>query len=207
MTKDELTLAMEELDEEKVEELVNQRLEQGISPLEIIRPIQEGMEIVGSKFQSGEYFLSELIMAGEIMKNANEVLEPRLEEGAAEKKGTVVIGTVAGDIHDLGKNIVISLLKGAGYEVVDLGVDVPKEKFVEALKESGAPLVGMSVLLTGCQDAMKEAIDAIREAGLDTKILIGGNFVNEKIKEHVGADYYATHAGDGVDVAKEVVGV
>ncbi|HED24165.1 MAG TPA: 5-methyltetrahydrofolate--homocysteine methyltransferase, partial [Firmicutes bacterium] len=105
-----------------------------------------------------------------------------------------------------GKNIVVMLLKGAGYRVVDLGVDVPKEKFVGTLKETGAPLLGLSVLLTGCQENMKHAVTAVKEAGLDTTVMIGGNYINEKVKEHVGADYFATRASDGVDIAKKVFG-
>ncbi|TYL06475.1 Methionine synthase [Moorella thermoacetica] len=135
-----------------------------------------------------------------------DILEPHLGGESGEHKGTIVIGTVKGDIHDLGKNIVIMLLKGAGYKVVDLGVDVPKERFVEALQETKAPLVGMSVLLTSCQEAMKETIEAIRGAGLDTRVVIGGNYIDETVKNYVGADYYATTATDGVKVAAEVFG-
>jgi 5-methyltetrahydrofolate--homocysteine methyltransferase len=145
-------------------------------------------------------------MAGEIMKGAMDILEPHLSGESTEHKGTIVIGTVKGDIHDLGKNIVVMLLKGAGYKVVDLGVDVPKEKFVEAVKETGAPLVGMSVLLTSCQAALKETIEALRAEGLTPKVIIGGNYVNETVMKHVGADYFATTASDGLKAAAEVFG-
>ncbi|APC08485.1 cobalamin B12-binding domain-containing protein [Neomoorella thermoacetica] len=207
MLTDTLSKAMAELEEEQVLAQVKERLGGGVAPLEIVKTLQEGMVEVGNRFQSGEYFLSELIMAGEIMKGAMDILEPHLGGESGEHKGTIVIGTVKGDIHDLGKNIVIMLLKGAGYKVVDLGVDVPKEKFVEALQETKAPLVGMSVLLTSCQEAMKETIEAIRGAGLDTKVVIGGNYIDETVKNYVGADYYATTATDGVKVAAEVFGV
>ncbi|AOQ24045.1 cobalamin B12-binding domain-containing protein [Neomoorella thermoacetica] len=206
MLTDTLSKAMAELEEEQVLAQVKERLGGGVAPLEIVKTLQEGMVEVGNRFQSGEYFLSELIMAGEIMKGAMDILEPHLGGESGEHKGTIVIGTVKGDIHDLGKNIVIMLLKGAGYKVVDLGVDVPKEKFVEALQETKAPLVGMSVLLTSCQEAMKETIEAIRGAGLDTKVVIGGNYIDETVKNYVGADYYATTATDGVKVAAEVFG-
>ncbi|AKX93133.1 cobalamin B12-binding domain-containing protein [Neomoorella thermoacetica] len=206
MLTDTLSKAMAELEEEQVLAQVKERLGGGVAPLEIVKTLQEGMVEVGNRFQSGEYFLSELIMAGEIMKGAMDILEPHLGGESGEHKGTIVIGTVKGDIHDLGKNIVIMLLKGAGYKVVDLGVDVPKERFVEALQETKAPLVGMSVLLTSCQEAMKETIEAIRGAGLDTRVVIGGNYIDETVKNYVGADYYATTATDGVKVAAEVFG-
>jgi len=204
MLTDSLAKAITELEEEQVAALVKERLENGTAPLEIVNALQEGMSEVGKRFESGEYFLGELVMCGEIMKDAMDVLEPHLGGASGEHKGTIVIGTVKGDIHDLGKNIVVMLLKGAGYNVIDLGVDVPKEKFVEAIKESKAPLCAMSVLLTGCQESMKEAVEAIRAEGLDTKVLIGGNYIDESVKEYVGADYVGTLASDGVKVAKKI---
>jgi 5-methyltetrahydrofolate--homocysteine methyltransferase len=204
MLTDSLAKAITELEEEQVAALVKERLENGTAPLEIVNALQEGMSEVGKRFESGEYFLGELVMCGEIMKDAMDVLEPHLGGASGEHKGTIVIGTVKGDIHDLGKNIVVMLLKGAGYNVIDLGVDVPKEKFVEAIKESKAPLCAMSVLLTGCQESMKEAVEAIRAEGLDTKVLIGGNYVDESVKGYVGADYVGTLASDGVKVAKKI---
>ncbi|MBE3572897.1 MAG: cobalamin B12-binding domain-containing protein [Moorella humiferrea] len=206
MQKDALARAMAELEEAQVDALVKEFLDAGAAPLEIVKALQEGMVEVGSRFESGDYFLSELVMAGEIMKNAMDILEPYLKGEGTGHKGTIVIGTVKGDIHDLGKNIVIMLLKGAGYNVVDLGVDVPKEKFVEAVKETGAPLVGMSVLLTSCQAALKETVEAIHDAGLYPKVVIGGNYVDEAVKKYAGADYFATTAGDGLRVAAEVFG-
>ncbi|GFN22374.1 MAG: cobalamin B12-binding domain-containing protein [Thermoanaerobacteraceae bacterium] len=206
MSKEALAKAMAELEEERVIALVKELLGSGTAPLDIVKSLQEGMTEVGKRFERGDYFLSELVMAGEVMKGAMDILEPHLSGESAENKGTVVIGTVKGDIHDLGKNIVIMLLKGAGYNVVDLGVDVPKEKFVAAVKETGAPLVGMSVLLTSCQGALKETIDALRAEGLTPKVVIGGNYVDETVRKHVGADYFAATAGDGLKVASEVFG-
>lgn len=201
MLTDSLSKAIADLEEEQVPVLVKERLAGGVSPLEIVNSLQQGMAEVGARFEAGEYFLSELVMCGEIMKDAMDLLEPHLTGTSGEYKGTIVIGTVKGDIHDLGKNIVVMLLKGSGYNVFDLGVDVPKEKFIEAIKESQAPLVGMSVLLTACQESMREAIEAIRAAGLDTKIMIGGNYVDETVKEYVGADYCAKSASDGLKFA------
>ncbi|WP_258360346.1 cobalamin B12-binding domain-containing protein [Moorella sulfitireducens] len=206
MTKEALAKAMAELEEEQVIELVKGLLGGGTAPLEIVKALQDGMVEVGNRFETGDYFLSELVMAGEIMKGAMDILEPHLSGEGAEHKGTIVIGTVKGDIHDLGKNIVVMLLKGAGYNVVDLGVDVPKEKFVEAVKNTGASLVGMSVLLTSCQGALKDTIEALRAEGLNSKVVIGGNYINETVKKHVGADYFAITASDGLKAAAEVFG-
>ncbi|MGI6225877.1 MAG: cobalamin B12-binding domain-containing protein [Peptococcales bacterium] len=204
MLTDALAKAILDLDEEQVQELVKERLANGVSPLDIVGALQAGMTQVGNLFESGEYFLSELVMCGEIMKDAMDILEPHLLDSKAEYKGNIVVGTVKGDIHDLGKNIVVMLLKGAGYNVIDLGVDVPIENFVEAVKESKAPLVGMSVLLTGCQENMKQTIDAIRAEGLDTKVIIGGNYIDEMVKNYVGADYFANNASDGLKVAQQI---
>ncbi|KJR47542.1 5-methyltetrahydrofolate--homocysteine methyltransferase [Desulfosporosinus sp. I2] len=206
MLTDSLSKAIAELEEQQVAELVKERLDSGVSPLEIVNSLQQGMAEAGGRFESGEYFLGELIMCGEIMQDSMVILEPLLSGSNAEYKGNIVMGTVKGDIHDLGKNIVVMLLKGSGYNVIDLGVDVSKEKFIEAIKESNAPLVGMSVLLTGCQESMKETIDAIRAAGLNTKVLIGGNYIDELVKNHVGADYSAQAATDGVKIADQIFG-
>ncbi|OLN29817.1 cobalamin B12-binding domain-containing protein [Desulfosporosinus metallidurans] len=207
MLTDSLSKAIAELEEQQVAELVKERLDNGVTPLEIVNSLQQGMAEAGGRFESGEYFLGELIMCGEIMQDSMVVLEPLLSGSNAEYKGNIVMGTVKGDIHDLGKNIVVMLLKGSGYNVIDLGVDVPKEKFIEAIQESKAPLVGMSVLLTGCQESMKETIEAIRAAGLDTKVLIGGNYIDDVVKDYVGADYSAQAATDGVKIADEIFSV
>ncbi|KJS19193.1 MAG: 5-methyltetrahydrofolate--homocysteine methyltransferase [Clostridiaceae bacterium BRH_c20a] len=204
MLTDTLAKAILDLEEEQVIVLVKERLAKGDSPLDIVESLQKGMSEVGKLFETGEFFLSELVMCGEIMKDAMDVLEPHLIDSHSGNKGNIVVGTVKGDIHDLGKNIVVMLLKGAGYNVIDLGVDVPIEKFVEAAKESKAPLVGMSVLLTGCQEAMKQTIDAIRAEGLNTKVIIGGNYIDELVREYVGADYFANNASDGLKVAKQI---
>ncbi|MDR3600765.1 MAG: cobalamin-dependent protein [Desulfosporosinus sp.] len=206
MLTDALAKAIAELEEQQVADLVKERLDKGIPPLEIVNSLQQGMAEAGNRFESGEYFLGELIMCGEIMQDSMVILEPLLSGSNAEYKGNVVMGTVKGDIHDLGKNIVVMLLKGSGYNVIDLGVDVSKEKFIAAIKESNAPLVGMSVLLTGCQESMKETIEAIRAAGLNTKVLIGGNYIDDVVRDYVGADYSAQAATDGVKIADEIFG-
>lgn len=201
---DALAKAVMELEEGKIKELVEERLAAGVSPMAIVNSMQEGMTGVGSLFETGEYFLSELIMAGEIMKETMVKLEPLLTGANQDYKGNIVIGTVKGDIHDLGKDIVVMLLKGAGYNVIDLGVDVPPEKFIAAIKEHQAPLLAMSVLLTACQEAVKDTVLAVKEAGLDTKTLVGGNYVDEKVREYSGADFSTNLASDGVKIADTV---
>ena len=171
MGKDELAGAIAGLDRDKVLSLVKERLQAGNKPMEVINSLQEGMVEVGNLFEKGEFFLSELIFCGEIMKEAMEALEPQLAAGDREYRGTVVIGTVKGDIHDLGKNIVVLLLRGAGYKVVDLGVDVAPEKFVLSAKETQTPLVAMSMLLTSCMETMKECVQAVKQSGLKTTVL------------------------------------
>ena len=201
---DALAYAIAELEDDKIISLVQERLEAGTPPLEIVAKLQEGMTEVGLRFETGDYFLSELIHCGEMMKDAMTELEPHLSGTDQQHRGNIVIGTVKGDVHDLGKNIVVMLLKGAGYNVIDLGVDVPTEKFIEAIKETNAPLVGMSVLLTGCQEAMKDTIATFKSDGIDTKILIGGNYVDEMVKGYVGADYFGSNASDAVKIAEKV---
>lgn len=201
---DELASAMAGLDEGQVSSLVKERIAQGVPVLEIVASLQEGMVEIGRLFETEEYYLSELIMAGEMMKTAMVDLEPLLVDESGEHKGTIVIGTVKGDIHDLGKNIVVMLLRGAGYNVIDLGVDVPPEKFVSSVREHQAPLLGLSVLLTACQCSLKDTVTAIRDAGLDTKVVVGGNYIDERVRVYAGADYIGTKASDGVKVAELV---
>lgn len=201
---DALSAAIAELEEDQVEALVAERLKQGVNPMEIIGNIQEGMAEVGHRFETGDYYLSELINAGEIMKDVMGKLEGNMSADTTEYKGTVVIGTVKNDIHDLGKEIVVMLLKGAGYKVVDLGVDVPAQKFADAVKEHDAKLVAMSILLTGCLNFMKEAVGVIKGMGGDVKVLIGGAIVDDKVKQYCNADYASILAGDAIRVADEI---
>ena len=184
----ELAVAMADLDEQKVQELVEAGLAQGVSPHDLLDDCREGIGLVGKRFETGEYYLSDLIMAGEIFKGAAALLTAQPGGAGGPAKGKIVLGTVQGDIHDIGKDIVATMLRGAGYEVVDLGVDVPVEKFVEAARESGAPVVGMSGLLTISFDPMKETVAALKAAGLPVKIMIGGGSITEQVREYVGAD-------------------
>lgn len=166
--------------------------------------MSKGMDIVGKKFEEGEFFLSDLIMAGETMKSGMEVLKPHLKTGEIESAGTVVIGTVKGDIHDIGKNIVSTLLTSAGFDVHDLGVDIDTTQFIKEVKGSKAHIIALSALLTVTMTYMKEVIDGLKNAGLrDTvKIIIGGAPIDENYAKQIGADAYAEDAVAGVEKCK-----
>jgi methylmalonyl-CoA mutase cobalamin-binding domain/chain len=203
----ELAVALRDLEEDRVLELVEEKLAAGISPLEIIADCNEGMSGVGELFSQNEYYLSQLIFSAEILKAVMARIEPLLEKKDESKSpGLVIIGTVAGDIHDIGKNITLSLLKGAGFDVIDLGVDVPAEKFVETVKETNAKVLGLSALLNFTYPEMKNVVDAIEAAGLrdSVNIIIGGAPCNEQVREFTGADYYAPDAMAGVNLVKEI---
>ncbi|MQL52702.1 cobalamin-binding protein [Desulfofundulus thermobenzoicus] len=202
-----LAQALKDLDEKSVYQLVEDKIKNGTSPLDIIAECNEGMVGVGELFSSGVYFLSQLIFSAEIFKNVMNMLEPVMpKSGPGVSVGKVVIGTVKGDIHDIGKNIVANLLRGSGFEVTDLGVDVPAEKFVEALKETGARVLGLSALLNFTYPEMKTVVEAVTKAGLRDKvtIIIGGAPCNEQVRQFTGADYYAEDAMTGVNICKKI---
>jgi methylmalonyl-CoA mutase cobalamin-binding domain/chain len=203
----ELADALRDLDEKKVYALVDEKINQGVSALDIIDECNEGMVAVGELFSEKRYFLSELLFSTEILKTVVNRLAPLLE-GTQNKDsiGNVVIGTVKGDIHDIGKNIVSTLLRSAGFEVVDLGVDVSAEKFIEAIKTTGAKVLGMSALLSTTYPEMKNVVNTINEAGLrgHVKIIIGGAPVNEQVRQFTGADYYAEDAVTGINLCKGI---
>jgi len=202
---DQLATAMADLEESTVLKLVRQRLDAGEDPLAILASCRDGMTQVGKRFEANEYFISELIMAGEIFKEATALISPRLKMDAIGSRGKVVIGTVKGDIHDIGKDIVVSLLKAANYDVRDLGVDVPAQKVVDAVKETGATVVGLSGLLTIGFDSMKETLAALVAAGLRSKVkvMIGGGSVTETVKEYTGADAWGTDAQAAVSFCNQ----
>jgi len=197
----ELATAMADLDEMKVQELVQAGLAQGVNPTQLLDDCREGIGLAGKRFEAGEYFLSDLIMAGEVFKTAAATLVAQPGGAGGPAKGKVVIGTVKGDIHDIGKDIVVTMLRGAGYDVIDLGVDVPPEKFVQAARETGAPVVGMSGLLTISFDPMKETVAALKAAGLPVKVMIGGGPLTEDVREYVGADALGANAQSAVALA------
>ncbi|MCX8031869.1 MAG: cobalamin-dependent protein [Thermoleophilia bacterium] len=205
----DLAQAMSDLDEAQAVALVEARLAAGTEPLAVLQELQLGMNLVGQRFESGEYYLSELIYGADIFQKASAPLQERLQGAVQEKLGTLVLGTVKDDIHDFGKNIVATLMRANGIEIVDLGVDVDAAAFVQAIRDHKPQLVGMSCLLTTAFDSMKDTIQAIEMAGLrnDVTILIGGGPVDENTREYVGADRYCRTAQDGVTAAKEILGV
>ncbi len=204
----ELAQALSNMEEEKVYELIDKQIAEGVNPLSIVKECNDGMIRVGEFFSEGKYFISQLIYSAEILKKVMNKLEPLLSgiEVSGGVAGKVIIGTVKGDIHDIGKNIVVTLLRGSGFEVIDLGVDVSSDKFVSALKESGARVLGMSALLNFTYTEMKNVVDAINGAGLrdSVKIIIGGAPVNEQVREFSGADFAASDAVSGVEFCKKV---
>lgn len=199
-----------DLKEDEVLKLTKERLESSEDPLKILEDSRKGMEIVGKRFADGEYFLPELVFSGELLKQVTELVKPHItESGTGTKRlGKVVLGTVAGDIHDIGLNIVDFMLDVNGFEVYNLGVDVPAEKFVEKVKETGAPIVGLSGFLTPAFDAMKETVAALDKAGLrkDLKIMIGGGQMDDEVRKYASADAYGKDAMAAVSLAKQWIG-
>ena len=196
--------AITEMREDDALVITNQLLDGDTAPMEILEACKGAMDIIGERFEKGEAFISELILAGEMMAAISAVIKPRMvgETGAA-KLGKVVIGTVEGDIHDIAKDIVTFMLDINGFEVTDLGVDVPPAKFVETVKETGAKIVGLSGFLTLAYDPMKNTIAALKDAGLDVKVMIGGGQVDEQIRQYTGADAYGKDAVAAVALAKD----
>lgn len=207
---DELVIAMRDLEEQRVYDLVDEKIKAKLPALEIVKTLNEGMVAVGQLFSERTYFISQLLYSAEILENVMNKLKPLLA-GAVQggSAGKVIIGTVKGDIHDIGKNIVVTLMRGAGFEVIDLGVDVPADKFVSAIKESGAKVVGLSALLNLTYPEMKNVVDSIVQAGVrdKVKIIVGGTPVNEQVREYAGADFYAEDAVAGVNICKQIYAV
>jgi methylmalonyl-CoA mutase cobalamin-binding domain/chain len=203
----ELAQALADLNEERVNTLVEARLKAGVAALDIIEECNAGMAEIGERFAASEYFLSELIYSAEILKGVMARLEPLLESvDLGRSVGTVVIGTVKGDIHDIGKNVVVTLLRGTGFEVFDLGVDVPAEAFVEKVKKTGAKVLGLSALLNLAYPEMKNVVDKVTAAGIrdQVTIIIGGAPINEQVREYTAADYWAPDAPAAVKICKQV---
>ena len=196
--------AMAKLEEDRAIDIVRKKIEDGETAFDIVEQCRKGVEIVGKKYSEGKYYLSDLIMSEAIFKEVMDIIEPHFPKNGTEShNGTkVIMGTIQGDIHDLGKNIVIYLLRSSGYCVYDLGVDVPPERFVEAIKETGARIVGVCVLLTFCIGYVKELVDLLEETGLREKVtvVVGGYPVDEQVKEFTGVDYVSN---DGV-IAMEI---
>ncbi|MGD2065044.1 MAG: cobalamin-dependent protein [Dehalococcoidia bacterium] len=202
----DLVNALADLKEQQAIEIVKKRLSANEDPLKILGDARKGMEIVGNRFASSEYFIPDLVYSGEILKSVTEIVKPKLTTtGESKKLGKIVFGTVAGDIHDIGKDIVVFMLDVNGFDVHDLGVDVPMQKFVDEIKESNATIVGLSGFLTLAFDSMKQTVDAIEAAGLRNKvnIMIGGGQITEEVRKYTGADAYGKDAMAGVTLAKK----
>ena len=201
----ELVNAIAGMREEEALNTTTERLESGENPLDILIDCRKAMEIVGQRFADGEAFIPELIMAGEMLEKIMDEAKPYLEETGGEdgKLGTIVFGTVEGDIHDIAKDIVAFMLDINGFEVVDLGVDVPPQEFVDAVEEHDAKIVGLSGFLTLAYDPMKATVEALDEAGLeDVKVMIGGGQVDEHVRDYAGADAWGRDAVAAVSIAK-----
>jgi len=196
-------------DVEKLRKTVSRALELGVDPLKILNSLNEALDQVGKRYESGEYFLSELMMAGVLATEATTMLEPYLVRAGRKSLGKVLFGTVKGDIHDIGKNIVIMLLRAAGFDVVDLGVDVSAQTFANTISNENANVLGLSALLTSTMYEMKNVIDTIKKRQLrnQVKIVVGGRPVTKEFAEEIGADGYAEDAIKAVRVCKELVGV
>jgi len=192
-----------------VRNLVDQALKEGANPKEILnKALIPGMDVVGEKFKKCEYFIPEVLVAARAMNAGMELIKPLLTQTRAAYAGKVGIGTVRGDIHDIGKNLVAIMLEGAGFQIIDLGVNVTPEKFVEVAKNEGVDIVAMSALLTTTMVAMRDVINALKEAGIRerVKVMIGGAPVTQRYADEIGADGYAPDAASAVEKAKQLIG-
>ena len=207
---EKLVTAIADMEEKEALALATELLAGKTDPVAILDDCRSAMEIVGRRFEAGTYFLPELLLAGEMLTEITEIVKPEMAKTQEiQRHGKVLIGTVKGDIHDIGKNIVTFMLDASGFEVKDLGVDVPAEKFVEAIREFQPQVVGLSGFLTLAFDAMKQTIAAIQAAGLrdGVKIMIGGGPVSEEVRNYTGADAYGKDAMAGVSLTKQWTGV
>ena len=205
----DLVNLLADLKEEEALEITRNRLLAGDEPLDILENTRHAMEIVGKRFASGEYFIPDLVYSGVILKEITEMVKPKLTKaGEVKRLGKGVFGTVARDIHDIGKDIVIFMLDVSGFEVYDLGVDVPAQKFIEKIKETNARIVGLSGFLTLAFDSMRKTIEAIKDAGLrdEVKIMIGGGQISEEVRKYTGADAYGLDAAAAVSLSRGWIG-
>ena len=207
----ELTKLLSDLKEPEALEFVEKALQEGADPMVLLEEAREGMVIVGQRFAAETYFIPDLVFSGEILKRIIEILGPHLkskEAGKTEPLGKIVLGTVAGDIHDIGKDLVAFMLDVNGFEVFDLGIDVPAQKFVDTIKETGSKVAGLSGFLTLAFDSMKETVEAIKKAGLgdDIKIMIGGGQIDEDVRTYTGGDAFGKDAMEAVELAKGWIG-
>ncbi len=191
---------------DEVKDLVKKAIDEGQKPKKILnKGLIAGVNEVGRKYESGEFFLPEMVIAATAMKEGLELLSPMLKQGDVESAGTIIMGSAKGDIHDIGKGIVSTMLEGSGFAVKDVGVDVSPEKFVTEAKESDADIIGISALLTTTMVEMEDVVKAVKEAGLKTKVMVGGSSVTEEFADQIGADGYAPDAVSAVAKAREFI--
>ena len=193
-------------DQKTAVEITQAAIDDGTAPGTILEDgLIAGMNVIGTRFKANEVYIPEVLIAARAMKMAMEILEPKLAEAGVEPLAKAMVGTVQGDLHDIGKNLVIMMLKGAGFNVIDAGIDVSSDKFVEQAKDCGAKIVGLSALLTTTMPAMEKTVAAFKEAGLGAKVMIGGAPVTQAYADKIGADGYAADAASAVDVAKSFI--
>ena len=193
-------------DQKTAVDVTKAALDEGMAPGTILAEgLIAGMNVIGMRFKANEVYIPEVLIAARAMKMAMEILEPKLAEAGVQPVGTAMVGTVQGDLHDIGKNLVVMMLKGAGFKVTDAGVDVASDAFVEKAKKCGAQVVGLSALLTTTMPAMEKTIQAIKDSGLAVKTMIGGAPVTQAYADKIGADGYAADAASAVDIAKELL--
>lgn len=193
-------------DQKTAVDITKEALAEGLEPATILSDgLIAGMDVIGVRFKANEVYIPEVLISARAMKMAMEVLEPKLIESGVQPLGKALIGTVQGDLHDIGKNLVMMMLKGAGFEVIDLGTDVSPDVFVQKTKESNAQIVGLSALLTTTMPAMERTIRAIKDAGIPVRTMVGGAPVTQAYADKIGADGYAADAATAVDVAKTLL--
>jgi len=193
-------------DQSTAVEITKTALAEGTSPKSVLEEgLIAGMNVIGGRFKKNEIYIPEVLIAARAMKMAMEVLEPELIKAGVKPVGKFMIGTVKGDLHDIGKNLVAMMLKGAGFEVIDLGIDIGPDKFVEKAKATGIQLIGMSTLLTTTMPSMEKTVKALKEAGISAKIMIGGAPITQGYADKIGADGFAADAASAVDLAKSLV--
>ena len=191
-----------------VKELVQQALQEGMAPQDILNEgLVKGMDVIGKRFKANEIYVPEVLIAARAMKAGMEILKKPLAASGAKPVGTMIIGTVKGDLHDIGKNLVAMMMEGAGFQIIDLEIDVPKEKFMTAMRQYPEAIVGMSALLTNTMVGMEGNIKAFRESGLTNPVIIGGAPVDEEFANKIHADGYARDAATAVDVSKQILGI
>jgi 5-methyltetrahydrofolate--homocysteine methyltransferase len=206
---DKLINLMADLQEEETMKMVGELIEAGSDPVTILDDARKAMELVGKRFEQCEYFIPDLMMAGEILQGISKVVKPRIKQAqVGSRKGKVLIGTVAGDIHDIGKDIVTFMLDVSGYDVLDIGIDVPAETFVEKTREFAPQVVALSGFLTLAFDSMKQTVEALERAGLrgGLKIMIGGGQMDDEVRKYVRADAYGKDAVAAVNLCREWIG-